>query len=95
VAKIVELSARTGQLLRVLHTVTKRDVMPGPDGVDNAIALDGDCRVMALGPTGVHALIECFGFGRLDGGRFTPLPGVPSFNATTFSANDFSGTATW
>jgi hypothetical protein len=38
------------------------------------------CIVLALGPEGVHALVECVNrqtvFGRLDNGQFTPLPGM-------------------
>jgi len=34
--------------------------------------------VLSLAPGGVHVLVECFGFGRLDDRRFTPLPGFPS-----------------
>jgi hypothetical protein len=65
----------------------------GPDG-RRTLAPAG-CRILALGPTGVHALVECFGFGRLDGTRFTPLPGVPDPRATTVSGSDFSGTGAW
>jgi hypothetical protein len=45
----------------------------------------------------VHALAECFGFGRLDGTRLTPLPGGSAaiLMGTTVSGSDFSGTADW
>jgi len=33
---------------------------------------------LSLAPAGVHVLVDCFGFGRVDGSRFTPLPGFPS-----------------
>jgi hypothetical protein len=88
IMKIVELSTRTGQLLRVLYTETYPDFNPLIDA--------GGCSVLSLGPSGVHALIECPApqpdrarsgrstkpqvtgplFGRLDNGRFTPLPGL-------------------
>jgi hypothetical protein len=96
VAKIVALDASTGQLLRVLHTVTERDVTTQEDVTGVSVSdLDQGCRILALGPTGVHALVECFGFGRLDGTRFTPLPGVPDPRATTVSGSDFWGTGAW
>lgn len=66
-AKIVELDAQTGRLLRVLYTVT------GP-----ATSLDQGCNVLSLGPVGIHLLLACPDFGRLDGSVFTPLPGFPS-----------------
>jgi hypothetical protein len=88
IVKIVELSARTGRLLRVLR-----------QSRNNYFAEDNQgCSVYSLGPTGVHALIECpsspetvFGrldngpvFGRLDNGRFTPLPGGPALGDDPF-----------
>jgi hypothetical protein len=95
VAKIIEISPGTGQVLRVLYTATARNVTAGPNG--DTGTLDTSCKVLALGPTGVHALVECFGFGRLDGTRFTPLPGVPApiVLGTTVSGTDFSGTGDW
>lgn len=73
VTEIVERSVRTGRLLRVLHESRQHFSAPTfliPDG----------CWIFSLGPTGVHALISCPypkpTFGRLDNGRFTPLPGV-------------------
>jgi hypothetical protein len=80
VAQIVELDARTGRLLRVLHTATARGTTGREPvrGQPSVRELDRGCKVLALGPTGVQALVECFGFGRLDGSRFTPLPGVPN-----------------
>jgi hypothetical protein len=75
VAKIVELAARTGQLVRVLYTVTKTGVAPGGNGTGQ---FDQGCNVLSLGPAGVHVLVACFNFGRVDDHRFTPLPGFPS-----------------
>ncbi len=100
VAQIVELDARTGQLLQVLHTATERGVTTREDvpGQPSVSEFDQDCRVLALGPTGVQALAECFGFGRLDGDRFTPLPGVPypiTYIGRTVSGSDFWGTGDW
>lgn len=70
---IVELSVRTGALVRVLldASVGRTDLhVPG-----------GGCSVLALGPGGLHALVECSTLtqavsGRVDDGRFTPLPGL-------------------
>jgi hypothetical protein len=83
VAKIIELSARTGQLLRVLHTATVYRATPGNSGTVGQ--LDQNCNVLSLGPTGVHVLVACFAFGRLDGSRFTPLPGFPSPSSSGIS----------
>jgi len=76
VAKVVELSASTGQLLRVLHTVTVRNATGGQNGT--VVQLDQGCNALSLAPRGVHVLVHCFTFGRVDGPRFTPLPGFPS-----------------
>jgi len=100
VAKIVELDARTGQLLAVLHTATARGVTTREDvpGQPSVSEYDQGCRIVALGPTGVQALIECFGFGRLDGDQFMALPGVPdpiTYIGSTVSGSDFWGTGAW
>jgi hypothetical protein len=90
IAKIVEYSVRTGQLIQVLHVAS--DYFP--KGTLLAMP-DAGCAVLSLGSRGVHALIECTPqpdlhprsgqalsqivgsvFGRLDNGRFTPLPGM-------------------
>jgi hypothetical protein len=82
VAKIIELSARTGQLLRVLHTATVPDASQGANGVG---LLDQECNVLSLAPSGVHVLVACFAFGRVDGSRFTPLPGFPGSSSSGIS----------
>jgi hypothetical protein len=73
ITQIIERSVRTGRLLRVLHEARQHFSAPIfliPDG----------CWIFSLGPTGVHALISCpypkSVFGRLDNGRFMPLPGT-------------------
>jgi hypothetical protein len=78
VAKIIELDAHTGKLLRVLRTVT---VHAAKVGMNSAFFLDQDCYVLSLAPSGVHLLIACYAFGRLDGNVFTPLPGFPSLSS--------------
>jgi hypothetical protein len=65
-AKIIELNAKTGKQLRVLSTVT-----------GSAKSLQY-CQVVSLAPSGLHLLVSCPYFGRLDGSKFKPLPGFPS-----------------
>jgi hypothetical protein len=66
-ARIVELSASTGRVLRVLRVVHwATGILQTPPPA---------CDVMSLGPAGVHPLVACTGLGRLEGSRFTPLPG--------------------
>jgi hypothetical protein len=91
VARIVELSASTGRLIRVLHVARERTI----PGLRDARSLDDACSVLSLGPAGIHALVQCFGFGRLDGDRFTPLPGVPDPSAVTLRGPDFWGAGAW
>jgi hypothetical protein len=87
ILRVVELSASTGQLLRVLHVATEHYGR----GILATLAADADCQVLSLGGTGLRALVQCPGFGRLDGDRFTPLPGLPvSMNGT-----GIGGTAAW
>jgi len=69
-SSVVELSARTGQLLRVLYTATGG----GPG-----------CEVLSLAPAGIHALVSCSAFGRVDGEHFTRLPGFPSPSSSGIS----------
>jgi hypothetical protein len=78
VAKVIELDAQTGKLLRVLRTVTRRGVSTNPDSMNSAGSLDQSRNVRSLAPSGVHLLVACYAFGRLDGSVFTPLPGFPS-----------------
>ena len=70
-AKIIELSAADGRLLRVLRTQTARYTSLG--GQDR---LDGGCAVLSVDPTGNHVLVQGFAFGRIDHGVFTSLPGA-------------------
>jgi hypothetical protein len=73
-AEVIELSARTGQLLRVLYT--------SPGGGSNGTP---GCEVLSLAPSGIHVLVSCSAFGRVDGGRFTPLRGFPGPSASGIS----------
>jgi len=72
VGGIVELSAGTGRPLRTLlaeHAAYAAD--PGHQGW-----YIGSCLLAAADRTGAHLLVSCDRFGRLDQGRFTPLPGA-------------------
>jgi hypothetical protein len=72
VGGIVELSARTGRPLRTLlaeHAAYAAD--PGDPGWYIT-----SCLLAAADRTGDHLLVSCDRFGRLDRGRFTPLPGA-------------------
>jgi hypothetical protein len=65
-ARILETSASTGRLVRVLATFSAR--VPSDAGIG--------CMPVSVGPSGVQVLMWCNnGFGRLDGKHFTPLPG--------------------
>ena len=70
-ARIIELSAADGQLLRVLRTQTARYTNVGQQDY-----LDGGCALLSADPSGSHLLVQDFGFGRLDHGVFTALPGT-------------------
>jgi len=79
-ARIVELSAADGQLLRTLRTQTARYTNLGEQDY-----LDGGCAVLSVDPSGNHVLVQDFRFGRMDNGLFTALPGA-SANATFVAA---------
>jgi hypothetical protein len=85
VSKIIELAARTGQLVRILYTVTRTGVSSGSSG---AGLLDQSCNVLSLGPAGVHVLVACPGLGRVDGHRFTALAGIPSPGSSGIAGQD-------
>ncbi len=59
---ISEISVRTG----VPRTIAD---LPGEQ--------DSECSVLSAAPAGVHVLIRCGTFGRIDNGTFTALPGNP------------------
>ena len=70
-AQVAELSAADGRLVRVLRTQTARF---GTDA-DAADAVFSQCQVLSVAD-GDHVLIQAFGFGRVDNGVFTSLPGT-------------------
>jgi len=65
--RVAEFSARTGRLIRVLYTATSHTASRFPA-----------CTIESAGPAGLHFLIQCIRFGRLDGSHFTALPGPPA-----------------
>ena len=70
--KIVVLSRSTGRQ-RVLYVGTEH--YPSKQGVPQALPQDS-CYVQSLAANGVQPLIYCYHrFGRIAGGKFTPLPG--------------------
>jgi hypothetical protein len=71
-ARVVELSAGNGQLIRVLRTQTTRF---GND-VDATGAVTLQCEVLSVAGDGTYVLVQAFGFGRIDNGVFTSLPGT-------------------
>jgi len=72
VGGIVEVSARTGHPLRTLLALraaySADPVRPG--------WYIGQCALPAIDATGLHLLVSCDRFGRLDRARFTALPGA-------------------
>jgi hypothetical protein len=85
VQRVVRLSARTGKVVKVLYTYTQRlSKRPNP-------LTEGYCEVLSVSSSG-QALIDCDTFGRLDGHRFSPLPGFPAVRA---SLNFMAPNAAW
>jgi hypothetical protein len=68
--RITDEAPRTGRLLRVLR-VFQTHYQGNPYLSKTA------CNILSLAPGGLHALVECPQFGRLDGSTFTPLPAGP------------------
>jgi hypothetical protein len=71
-ARVVELSAANGRLVRVLRTQTARF---GNDA-DAQDAVLSQCQVLSVAGDGDQVLVQAFGFGRIDNGIFTSLPGT-------------------
>jgi hypothetical protein len=59
----------------VLYTTAVDHATTGVSG--DAITLDGECNVIALGPDAASPLVDCFSFGVLAHGMLVTLPGVP------------------
>jgi hypothetical protein len=73
VGGIVEISATTGKPLRTLLAMHAHYSADG-GGSEAGYAIT-TCSLGAIDATGHHLLVSCDQFGRLDYGRFTPLPG--------------------
>jgi hypothetical protein len=73
VSGIVEISATTGKPLRTLVVQHARYSADG--GGNEAGYAITNCQLGSIDATGNHLLVSCDQFGRLDQGRFTPLPG--------------------
>ncbi|HXW46704.1 MAG TPA: hypothetical protein VEL03_18080, partial [Streptosporangiaceae bacterium] len=86
VARILELNAASGRLVRVLYTNVLHHVASG----SNLDMLDQECNVLSLGPTGVNALASCWQFGRITSVGFTPLSGFPSSSSSGISGQNAS-----
>jgi hypothetical protein len=91
--KIVEVSRRTGRLLRVLMAGTAPYVFDHLSVADSIMYTPkGDCNVIAMAASGVQPLVLCYQrFGRIEGGTFTPLPGFPP----TYAEGGGSWDAAW
>ena len=70
-ARVFELSATDGRLVRVLRTLTAR--FPSDADVQDAIL--SACQVLSAAGGSDHLLVQAFSFGRIDNGVFTALPG--------------------
>lgn len=71
-ARVVELSAASGQLIRVLRTQTARF----HNDADAEDAVFSTCQVLSVADDGDQVLVQAFGFGRIGNGVFTSLPGT-------------------
>jgi hypothetical protein len=71
-ARVVELSGANGQLIRVLRTETARF----HNDADASDAVFSTCQVLSVAGGGDQVLVQAFGFGRIDKGVFTSLPGT-------------------
>ncbi len=77
-ARVVELAARTGKLLRVLATTRVTGASTDENSPNSAGSLEQGCNVLSLAPQGTNVLVDCFSFGRLGIHGFTPLRGSPA-----------------
>ncbi len=71
-ARVAELSATDGRLVRVLRTQTARF----PNDADAQDAILATCQVQSVAGDGDHVLVQALAFGRIDNGVFTLLPGM-------------------
>jgi hypothetical protein len=69
IVRAVRLSVPGGAVTRIFI----RRAVPY-QGPGNEVSAGLDCLAWAIAAHGQHALLSCQGFGRLDDGKFTPLP---------------------
>jgi hypothetical protein len=72
-AKVTEVTAASGSLVRVLRSQSAS--YPAADAI---AVLDQNCEVLSADPSGQHVLVNALQPGRIDNGAFTPLPAVPA-----------------
>ena len=71
-ARIIELSATDGLLVRVLRTQTARFA----NDADAQDAIASACQVLSVAGDGDQVLVQAFAFGRIGNGVFAALPGT-------------------
>jgi hypothetical protein len=71
-ARVIELSAADGRLVRVLRAQTARFA----SDADAQDAIASTCQVLSVAGDGDHVLVRAFTFGRIDNGAFASLPGT-------------------
>jgi len=71
-ARIIELSATDGRLVRVLRTQTARFA----NDADAQDAILSTCQVLSVADGSDQVLVQAFAFGRIDNGVFASLPGT-------------------
>jgi hypothetical protein len=71
-ARVAELSAADGRLVRVLRTQTAQF----GDDADAQDAVFSTCQVLSVADQGYYLLVQAFAFGRIDSGVFSPPPGT-------------------
>jgi hypothetical protein len=81
-ARVVQLSATNGQLIRVLRTQSARF---GTDRAAQAFVFS-PCQVLSVAGDGDHVLVQAFAFGRIDNGVFTSLPATTPRTRPAFAA---------
>jgi hypothetical protein len=81
-ARVVELSATNGRVIRVLRTQNARF---GTDRAAQAFVYS-PCQVLSVAGDGDHVLVQAFAFGRIDNGVFTLLPATTPRTLPAFAA---------
>lgn len=98
ITKIIELSARTGRVQRVLYQASKLGVLQTYGNAGDR--WEQGCTVLSLDRTGQHPLASCFLLGRFNfgtpaNGRLHLLPGIPGINCRQHCRGPMWATAAW